>query len=197
MSFQQLQATRHIVSKDFFKYLRIRSALSKVKWSEKLTLWHIIKFFNQNSPHRCGISYIYKLITYPCHTSNTQTMLKWEQMLQCSYTPQQWYRSLQTPFKVSKCLLQCLFKSYITTGTSHQLKSPASTHLLPTYVGETVETRKPHYIFGGFAQPSSCFGLCSLFLLTNPCIPHTSNCTTGFGHEYMAPTLPQSSPTYS
>lgn len=49
MSFQQLQDTWHVASKEFFKYLRIRSVYY-VKWSEDLTIWHVISFYNQTPP---------------------------------------------------------------------------------------------------------------------------------------------------
>lgn len=65
--FQFLQTDSHITSKDFFKYLQLCSVLSSTKWSDDLTLWHVIKFYEQLSSHCHGISYIYKLLTDVTH----------------------------------------------------------------------------------------------------------------------------------
>lgn len=45
-------------TKDFFKYLRIHSALSRIAWSDNPLIWHLVKFYGWNSLQRRGISYI-------------------------------------------------------------------------------------------------------------------------------------------
>lgn len=65
LTFQQLQINSNITSKDFFKYLRLPSVLSRVAWSDSPTPLQLIKFYEQTSLHRKGISYIYKLLMLP------------------------------------------------------------------------------------------------------------------------------------
>lgn len=61
-------------------------------------------------------------------------MLKWEHLLQRTYTPQQWYCSLQTPLKFSKCLLhwetvQKIYHNWCLTPTKLAHIYPTTSNL--------------------------------------------------------------------
>lgn len=112
----------------------MRSILSKIQWTDDLQPWHIITFFNLKTPQQRGISFCYKLLTGTGHTSKSPMILQWEQKLQCSYTPQQWYRTLQPPLKISRCLLhwetvQKLFHNWYLTPSKLAWIYPNSTNL--------------------------------------------------------------------